>query len=102
MNPQIGTKSTDDKFVIALTGSFNFTIHRDFRKAGEDALKNGGGIIEIDLEKVEYLDSSALGMLLLLRERALAANKEVTLIRCQEFVRQVLNVANFHKLFAIQ
>lgn len=102
MSLQIGTKSTSNKFAIALTGSFDFNSHRDIRKAGEDALKSDHRIIEIDLGNVEYLDSSALGMLLLLREKARAANKEVTLSSCQGFVLQVLNVVNFDKLFAIQ
>lgn len=101
MGLQVGTKIIDDKFVIALHGNFDFAAHRDIRKAGDDALKNSERIIEIDLEKVEYLDSAALGMLLLLREKARALGKEVTLSRCQGLVLQVLNVANFNKLFSI-
>lgn len=98
----VGTKRTDDKFAIALTGSFDITAHRCIRKAGEDALNSGGRIIDIDLENVEYLDSSALGMLLLLREKARAVDKEVTLSRCQGTVLHVLNIANFNRLFTIQ
>lgn len=99
MSLHIGTKNLGDRFIIALSGNFDFTAHRDIRKAWEDALKNSERIIEMDLEKVEHLDSAALGMLLLLRERALALDKDVTLSRCQGIALQVLNVANFNRLF---
>ena len=58
-----------------------------------------GGLI--DLAGVDYLDSSALGMLLLLRDRAAAASKAVSLENCRGNVRQVLDIANFGKLFKI-
>lgn len=58
-------------------------------------------LIEISLAEVDYLDSSALGMLLMLRERALTANKQVALSNPNKMVSQVLDIANFHKLFTI-
>jgi len=102
MNQLIDTKITIDKFIISLSGKFDIDSHHNFRKAGNDAVTSDSQIIEIDLEKVEYIDSSALGMLLLLREKALAANKEVILSRCQEFVLRVLKVVSFNRLFVIQ
>ena len=48
------------------------------------------------------MDSSALGMLLLSRENAATERKTVVLVRPAENVRQVLEVANFHKLFTIR
>ena len=53
-------------------------------------------------EEVDYLDSSGLGMLLMLREKAQAANKTVSLRNCRGAVRQVLDIANFAKLFTIK
>ena len=51
--------------------------------------------------EVEYLDSSALGMLLLLRDKGKAMGKQVSLANCGGTVRDVLRVANFDKLFAL-
>jgi len=50
---------------------------------------------------VEYLDSSALGMLLLVRERAEAVGKPVVLSHPNPTVAQILDIANFRKLFTI-
>jgi anti-anti-sigma factor len=45
------------------------------------------------------MDSSALGMLLLIRERATANNQRVSLSGCKGTVKQILDVANFGRLF---
>jgi anti-anti-sigma factor len=50
---------------------------------------------------VDYLDSSALGMLLMLRDKAKGAAREVVLTKCTGAVKQVLDIANFGKLFRI-
>lgn len=100
---QITTHSTDNQTTLVLHGRFDFHTHRDFRCAYEQPLENQQvqGIV-IDLAGVEYLDSSALGMLLLLRERAESQGKSVTLARMHGIVKQVLDVANFDKIFSMK
>ena len=51
---------------------------------------------------MDYLDSSALGMLMLLNERAKVVNKPVALLNTSGVVSQVLGVANFSKIFNIK
>lgn len=88
--------------VIRLQGRFDFSSHRDFREASEQALAEADcRNVAVDLGDVDYLDSSALGMLLMLRDKAQAVGKSVSLDRCRGAVRQVLEIANFGKLFAI-
>jgi hypothetical protein len=43
-----------------------------------------------------------LGMLLLLREKTVEAKKTLLLTNCRGVVKQVLDVANFGKLFTIR
>ena len=50
---------------------------------------------------VEYVDSSALGMLLMLRERANSAKLGLVLANPRGMVRQALDIAHFEKLFVI-
>jgi anti-anti-sigma factor len=57
--------------------------------------------IEIDFQGVDYLDSSALGMLLMLRDKASGSGKDISLVGVKGSVRQVLEIANFSKLFKI-
>lgn len=100
---QINVQKTDGRAKLVLNGRFDFSAHRDFRGAYEPVLAAAEvREVEIDFNSVDYLDSSALGMLLLLKERAGAANKGITLSNCKGTVKQVLDIANFGKLFTMQ
>ncbi|TCJ17153.1 anti-sigma factor antagonist [Parasulfuritortus cantonensis] len=100
---QISEKIDGNTARLSLEGRFDFHSHRDFR-ASYDALLGRADIrdILIDFARVDYLDSSALGMLLLLREKAEAGGKKVRLTKLTGSVKQVLEIANFGKLFAIE
>lgn len=88
--------------VIRLNGRFDFNAHREFREAMEEALGDPGSReVAVDLAEVDYLDSSALGMLLMLRDKASGSNRTVSLANSRGTVRQVLEIANFGKLFTM-
>ncbi|HEU0187607.1 MAG TPA: STAS domain-containing protein [Gallionellaceae bacterium] len=100
---QINVDTVGNTVNIRLNGRFNFDSHREFRSAYDPHLNNTAvANIDIDLSKVDYLDSSALGMLLMLRERAQAASKKLTLSKPSQNVAQILDIANFAKLFEIK
>ncbi|CAK0779817.1 hypothetical protein CCP3SC15_6930001 [Gammaproteobacteria bacterium] len=58
--------------------------------------------LNVDLATVDYLDSSALGMLLLLRENVESTHIQLTLVNSHGAVRQFLEVANFSKMFTLR
>lgn len=88
---------------ITMSGRFDFQVHRDFKDAYTPLLDNAAiREIEVEMSKVDYLDSSALGMLMLLNERAKSVNKPVALLNTTGVVSQVLEVANFSKIFNIR
>lgn len=100
---QITSTLEGGKRSLSLSGRFDFHSHREFRGAYETALEEDAvKEVEIDFSGVDYLDSSALGMLLLLREKANAIDKGVVLSGLKGTVKQVLDIANFGKLFAIK
>ena len=87
---------------IQMSGRFDFNAHRDFKEAYMTLMQNHSvEVIDVNLTAVDYMDSSALGMLLMLRDRAQAANKGVTLSQPSATVSQILDEANFSKLFTI-
>ena len=90
------------KAVIKLSGRFDFNTHRDFRSTYEPlVIDTGVREVAVDFQGVDYLDSSALGMLLMLRDKMAGASKEVSLSNVKGSVKQVLDIANFGKLFRI-
>lgn len=67
---QTNMTSRDGKAIIGLQGRFDFNAHREFRDVVDQAMKDPAHEIHVDLGSVDYLDSSALGMLLMLRDKA--------------------------------
>lgn len=88
---------------IRLSGRFDINTHAVFRNAYVEILQQKDiETLLIDFADVSYIDSSALGMLLLLRERMTTAGKSIELVNCKPIVRDVFTVANFFKLFTIK
>lgn len=86
---------------IRISGRFDFNLHREFRSATE--LGKGQDVkYVLDFSGTEYIDSSALGMLLLLRERAGGEGAQIRILNCNLTVRKILATANFQKLFKIE
>ena len=99
----VTTEISDDgkELVIGVSGRFDFSVHQDFRRAYEHSGDDTDRYV-LDLDRTEHLDSSALGMLLMLREFAGGSRSDVRIVNCGDGVRKILGTANFQKLFNIQ
>ena len=91
-----------DKKVISLPDRFDFSFHKEFTENYEASVLDASvSDIVLDFSRVDYLDSSALGMLLMLREYAGGNNANITLRNCSKDIKTILSVANFQSLFNI-
>ncbi len=99
----VHTRRSDDgeTLTIAIEGRFDFSTHQAFRDAYE---KDSDGVRHwvVDMSDASYLDSSALGMLLLLRDYAGGDNANVRMENCNDDVRRILTISNFEQLFIIR
>lgn len=92
--------SERDCLTLQLGARFDFSIHRDFH----DACLATGHVARsylVDLSEVTHMDSSALGMLLLLREHAGADRADIRIVNAGTHLRGTLRVAGFDKLFTL-
>lgn len=89
------------ELTIAISGRFSFGAHQEFRNAYERVDGTPRSYV-IDLREATYLDSSALGMLLLMRDHAGGDQARITLRNCKPDVRKVLAISNFEQLFRIE
>jgi len=89
---------TDKEMTMVLGERFDFSCHGDFRSAYQ-SIDPTQYAITIDFTKTDYIDSAALGMLLVLRERAGGDRANITLKSCQSSVQQILDITHFEELF---
>ena len=92
--------SEKQTLTIHVNGRFDFNLHKEFRNAYKDCTAPGTHYV-IDLARAEYMDSSALGMLLLLREQVGGDEKTVRIANARPEIRQILTISNFNRLFRI-
>ncbi len=90
-----------DGMIMALRGSFTFKDHHAFR-ALLDALRSGGQRHVLDLSGLEFVDSAALGMLLIADDEARGGGWTLTLRRPSPQVARLMEVAAMESIFAIE
>lgn len=88
------------KLVISIQGRFDFSAHQDFRNSYE-SLSVQPATYRVDMSDTTYLDSSALGMLLLLRDHAGGNAANIEIVNCSPDVKKILTISNFEQLFTI-
>ncbi len=96
----VTSKVDGDNVMITISGRFNFNDHVQFRNAYKDMAASAN--YTMDMSNTEYMDSSALGMLLLLREHAGGDSSNIVIAGSPPDIKKILNIANFQKLFELR
>jgi len=92
-------QESETRTLIKVSGRFDLSCHTGLRAAYANA-PDGTEFI-VDLAETSYVDSAALGMLLLLREHAQQHRGRVSLARCRGKTYELLQVANFQRWFKL-
>lgn len=88
--------------IIALPERFDFHYHRTFTSAYQDILKlKEVNHVVLDFSRVLYLDSSALGMMVLLYRKTQELGCSTSIKGAHGQAEEILRVANMQKLYAI-
>jgi len=101
MGISINVSGDNKTATIKINGRFDFSLHNDFRKSYKDVVLQSGQYV-VDLAGTEYLDSSALGMLLLLKEHADSQSSSVRLSGYSDEIKEILTIASFDKIFTLE
>ena len=98
----ISTEKSEDgkKVTIKIDGRFDFGSHHDFRDAYRESNESGTEFL-LDMSNTEYMDSSALGMILLLKEHAGKLGGDIKIVNASSEIKNILEIANFDKLFSV-
>lgn len=95
------TEASTGELTIKIEGRFDFSAHQEFRDAYEKSADFSGNFV-VDMQDTTYLDSSALGMLLLLRDHAGGDDSNIEIVNCNADVKKILTISNFEQLFTIK
>ncbi|NVK55984.1 MAG: STAS domain-containing protein [Alteromonadaceae bacterium] len=88
---------------IAIPERFDFSFHKSFTEQYNKILEQQStGLITLDFARVLYLDSAALGMVVLLQKRAKANGTNVEIANAKGTALEVLQIANFDKILTIR
>ena len=96
--------SEENKTVsINISGQFNASMHREFRSAYKDSVENPAAYkFVVNLAHADYMDSSALGMLLLLKEHVCNDSSNVVIAQANPTILDILKIAKFDSLFTLE
>ncbi len=85
---------------IQIQGRFDFSSLQVFRNSYETANVKPQSYV-VDMKECDYLDSSALGMLLSLRDYAGGDDAKIKIMNCTNDVRKILLITKLDELFDV-
>ncbi len=88
------------QLVIQITERFDYSTRDEFRASYTNTDEIPKSYL-IDLQHADYMDSSALGMLLLMKEYVGNNNVEIK-IKPSTNIHKILDVATFQQMFVIK
>ena len=100
MAVNVNLKADTRELTVKISSRFDFNVHQVIRKATEQVTSTIKQVI-IDLKATEYVDSSALGMLLVLRDKIGGDKEKVKIVNASPEVKKILEIASFDKLFML-
>lgn len=98
MSIKVELKGTE--LTIYIDGVFDITQYAAFNDSYKNYLDQADRFV-IDFRNTTHIDSAALGLMLLLRQKTGAEDSNITLINANEAVQKVLKIAQFQQLFTI-
>ena len=87
----------DQTATLKLEGGFTYTQRKLFQETIKNLSSKNVEHIIIDLAQVAFLDSAALGLLMITHRQLLADKRKLSLAYPQATVRQIIELANLHK-----
>lgn len=98
---QSNISSDGQELIIHVQGRFDFSSLQMFRNAYENQERQPKSYV-VDLKESDYLDSSALGMLLALRDHAGGDTSSIRIVNCNPDIKKILVITKLDELFTVE
>ena len=101
MSVSFSKELDENSVIISVTERFDFSLHQKFRESYSQCVDKNLDYF-LDLSNTEYMDSSALGMILLLKDHVDLHGGTLVIRKPSETVNKILQIAQFQRLMTIE
>jgi len=101
MSVNCNISKENNQVTISVVERFDFSLHQQFRDSYSQCLDQNFKYI-LDLSNTDYMDSSALGMILLLKDHVELHASNLVISKPSDTVNKILEIAQFHRLMTIE
>ncbi|MDU4715068.1 MAG: STAS domain-containing protein [Anaerococcus sp.] len=92
----------NDHLLVKLIGDLDVYSKENFSKFCDESLKEKNENLIIDLEKLDYIDSTGLGMFINIYKDQKEKNKTVKIINAKENIKKLFKITNISDLFEME
>lgn len=97
----IETNKTDEQVLVAMTGSLDTVAAEQVDAQVKEIEAEASLPVVIECQKLEYIASAGLRLLLRIAKAAKANDQKVTLLNVNTNIKEVLSITHFDKMFIV-
>ena len=101
MDLDVETSNRDGADVVTLRGEIDVYTAPRLRQALVDLIDAGSRNVVIDMERVDFLDSTGLGVLVEALKRAKGNDAELSIVATQDKILKIFDITGLNKAFTI-
>ena len=87
--------------VLDLKGDLTYSTRAVFKTAIEQVKNSSCRHLIVNMEQVRFVDSSGLGLLVLVSQTFKLQQAQISLLKPQSYVREIMSLANIPKMIPI-
>ncbi len=87
---------------MELIGEIDIYTASDLKSTFHEMIENKKEPVEIDLQNLEYIDSTGLGVLIGALKRLREEDKQITLYHVRPNIQKLLNITGLNQIFVVK
>jgi anti-anti-sigma factor len=98
---QIKERTVPQGIILDVVGDLTYANRAVFKAAVEKAKQTGCRHLIVNLEQVRFVDSAGLGLLVLVSQNFKLLQAQVSMLKPQSYVREIMSLANIPRMIPI-
>jgi anti-anti-sigma factor len=98
---QIKERIVPQGIILDVVGDLTYAHRAVFKAAVEKARQAGCRHLIVNLEQVRFVDSAGLGLLVLVSQNLKLQQAQISMLKPQSYVREIMSLANIPKMIPI-